>query len=84
MQEVQENYDGNGAHFRAADPPEAFPGVRPYQTPPADMPLAGNGLRNLVGRFLDNPGTIVNMLRIVPGPGGRFEVWVALELADIF
>jgi hypothetical protein len=84
VQEVQENYDGYGAHFPEADPPEAFPGVWPYPALPADMPPAVNGLRNLVGRLLNNPGTLVNMLRIVPGPGGRFEVWVVLELPDFF
>ena len=84
MQGVQENHDGYGAYFPVADPPEAFPGVPPYPAPPADMPPAANGLRNLVGRFLNNPGTLVNMLRIEPGPNGRFEAWVALELADIY
>ena len=84
MQGVRENFDGYGAHFAAVDPPVAYPGNRPYPAPPVDMPPAANGLRNLVGRFLNNPGTIVNMLRIVPGPNGRFEVWVALELADIY
>ena len=83
MQGVQENYDGHRAHFPAADPPEAFPGVGPYPAPPVDMPLAANGLRNIIGRFLNNPGTLVNMLRIEPGPNGRFEAWIALELADI-
>jgi hypothetical protein len=83
VQEVQVNYDGYGAHFPVADPPEAFPGVQLHPAPPADMPPAANGLINLVGRFLNNPGTLVNMLRIEPGPGGRFEVWIALELADI-
>ena len=85
MLEVQQNYDGyDGARLPAADPPEAFPGILPYQAPPADMPPAANGLKNLAGRFLNNPGTLVNMLRIEPGPNGRFEVWIALELADIF
>src|SRR6266702_2051917 len=86
MQEVQENDDGPfgyGAQFPAADPPEAFPGVWPYPAPPANVP-PGNGLRNLAGRYLNNPNTHVNMLRIEPGPGGRFVVWIALELADIF
>ncbi|KAN0131298.1 hypothetical protein V8E53_010878 [Lactarius tabidus] len=82
--EVQEHYDGYGAHFPAVDPPEALPGAWPHPAPPADIPPAANGLRNIVGRFLNNPGTLVNMLRIEPGPGGRFEVWIALELADIF
>ena len=84
MQAVPENYDGYGAHFPAADPPEVFPGVRPYPAPLADMLPAENGLRNLVGRFLNNPGTLVNMLRIEPGPDGRLEVRIVLELADIF
>jgi hypothetical protein len=48
------------------------------------MPLAANSLRNLAERFLNNPGTLVNMLRIEPGPGGRFEVWIAIESADIY
>ena len=85
MQEVQDNhhvlYD-NGAHLPMADPPEAFPGVQPHAAPPAGMPLA-NSLRNLAGRFLYNPDTLINMLRIEPGPGGRFVVWIALELAEI-
>ena|ERR1700761_4366762 len=84
VQQVQENDDGlygHGAHLPAADPPGAFPGDHP--APHADMPPE-NGLRILAGRFLNNPDTLVNMLRIEPGPGGRFEVWIALELADIF
>jgi hypothetical protein len=40
-------------------------------------------LRNLFGRFLNNPDTLVNMLRIEPGTGGRFVAWIELELADI-
>ena len=84
VQYVQQNYDGYGAHFPAADPPEDFPGVWPHPAPRVDMPPVANGLRNLLGRFLNNPGTLVNMLRIEPGPHGRFEVWIALELADIY
>ena len=83
-QEVQQNYYGYGAHFPAADPPEALPDVRPYPAPPVDMPPAANDLRNLLGRFLNNPGTDLNMFQIVPGRNGRFEVWIVLELADIF
>ena len=48
------------------------------------MPPAANSLRNLAGGFLNNPGTNINMLRIEPGPNGHFEVWIALELPDIF
>ncbi len=86
VQEVQENHDGHygyGAQFPAADPPEAFHHVWPNPVPLADMPPV-NGLRNLVGRYLNNPDTRINMVWIEPGPGGRFQVWIALELADIF
>lgn len=81
-----ENHDGvyaPGAQFPAAGLPEAFPGVWPHPAPPADIPPA-NGLRILAARFLNNPDTLVNMLRIEPGHGGRFEVWIGLELADLF
>ena len=86
LQEVQGIHDDYGAPLPAVNPPEASPGVRAHHpAPPANMmPPAANGLRNLVGRFLNNPGTLVNMLRIEPGPNGRFEVWIALEFADIF
>ncbi|KAI9455438.1 hypothetical protein BJY52DRAFT_642405 [Lactarius psammicola] len=70
--------------FPVADPPEVFPGVWPYPAPLANMPPANGGLRNLAGRYINNPDTQVNMLRIEPGRGGRFEVWIVLELADIF
>ena len=83
VQEVQDNHDvlyDNGPHLPAADPLEAFPGVQPHTAPPAGMSPA-NDLRYLAGRFLNNPDTLVNMLRIEPRPGGRLVVWIALELA---
>ncbi|KAF8260535.1 hypothetical protein EI94DRAFT_1748149 [Lactarius quietus] len=83
--EVQVNHDGlygYAAHFPAVGPPEAFPGVWPQPAPPADMPEV-NVLKDVIGRFLNNPGTHVNVFRIERGPHGRFEVWIALELADI-
>ena len=85
VQGAQENYDGYGAYyFPAAGPPEAFPGILPHPAPPADVPPVANSLRNLVDRFLNNPGTLVNMLRIEPRPEGRFEVWIVLESEDIY
>ena len=87
VQGVQENHDGlyvYEAHLPVPDPPEAVPaGVWPHPAPQVDIQPA-NGLRILASRFLNNPDTLVNMLRIEPGPGGRFEVWIALELVDIF
>ena len=80
---AQEAHDGlydYGAHLPVDDPLEAFPGVLLHAAPPADMPPA-NGLRNLADLFLNNPDTLINMLRISPGPGGHFLLWIELELA---
>lgn len=83
MQEVQGNHDGPLAQFPAVGPREAIPGLGPHQAPPANMPPP-NGLRNLARHYLNNPDARVNLVFIEPGPGGRFEVLIALELANIF
>ncbi|KAI9467251.1 hypothetical protein BJY52DRAFT_1219997 [Lactarius psammicola] len=67
-----------------ADNPGVFPGVWPDPAPPANMPLAD--LRDLAGRYLNNPDTHVNMLQIIePGPqagrGGGIEVRIVLQVA---
>jgi len=86
-QEVQENHNDIFG-YPPADPavghPQYFPGPEalPNPAPPNNAPLA-DGLRNLANRYINNPGTLVNMLRIEPRPGGRFEVWIVLEMADI-
>ncbi|KAN0131085.1 hypothetical protein V8E53_011086 [Lactarius tabidus] len=68
----QEYHDGYGARFPAADLPEASPGIWPHAAPLANMPPQ-NGLRTLAGRYINNPDSLVNMIRIRPGPGGHFE-----------
>ncbi|KAH9015748.1 hypothetical protein EDB83DRAFT_2321268 [Lactarius deliciosus] len=81
---VRENHGapfGYGAQFPVAGPPEA--GIWPHLAPRANVPQA-NGLRNLAGRYLNNPDTLVNVVRIEPSPDGGFEVWIVLELGDIF
>jgi hypothetical protein len=82
VQEVQDNYDGlfvNRAQFPVADPHRAFPGVWPHPAPPVNMPPA-NGLRTLANRYLNNPDAHVTVLWIEPGPGGRLQVWIALDI----
>ncbi|KAI9431136.1 hypothetical protein BJY52DRAFT_1232222 [Lactarius psammicola] len=78
--EVQENHDalfGYGAQFPTADPPKAFPSIRPVNT-------RVNVLRNLAGHYLNDPDTLINMVWIEPGPGGCVRVWIVLKLANIF
>ncbi|KAF8258198.1 hypothetical protein EI94DRAFT_1815862 [Lactarius quietus] len=81
--EVHENCDGlygYGAHVptASAGPPDIFPAVWQHPAPPE------NGLRNLAGRFLNNPDMHVIMLRIESGPRGHFVVQIMLNLADLF
>jgi hypothetical protein len=42
-----------------------------------------NGLRYLAGHYLNNPDMRVNVVWVEPGLGGRFRVWIALDLVDI-
>ncbi|KAH9015745.1 hypothetical protein EDB83DRAFT_2680001 [Lactarius deliciosus] len=85
--EVQENHDGIFGYapaYPAVGPPQYFHvhGALPYQAPLPNVPPA-DGLRILADRFINSPGTRINILRIEPGPAGRFEVWIVLEMADI-
>ncbi len=76
---------GYGAQLPAANPPEVVAGVWPPPAPPIDLNMPpAYVLRNLAIYYLSNPDTRLNMLRIEPGPGGRFEMWIALDLADNF
>ena len=83
-QEAQENQDGIFG-YPPADPavgdPQYVPGPEalPYPAPLHDAPLADD-LKDLAIRYINNPGTRVNMLRIEPGLGGRFEVWIVAEI----
>jgi len=40
-------------------------------------------LRRLAGRYVDNPESLVNAVRLEPGSSGRFLVIIMLETADI-
>ena len=79
VQGAQENYDGYGIHFPAADPPEGFPGVRPYPAPSVDNPPVANGLGNRVGYILNNTVMPINIMH---GPDGRIRLRITLELSD--
>ncbi|KAH9021738.1 hypothetical protein EDB85DRAFT_1999676 [Lactarius pseudohatsudake] len=84
--EVQENHEEIFGYVPAgpAVGPQYFPGheVLRQQTPLPNAPPV-DGLRNLAGRYINSPGTRVNMLRIEPGLAGHFEVWIVLEMPDI-
>jgi hypothetical protein len=50
--------------------------------PVPDMSVT-ESLRRLAGRYIDNPESFVNAVRLEPGSSGRFLVVITLETADI-
>jgi hypothetical protein len=39
--------------------------------------------RRLAGRYLNNPNAYVSTIRLEPGPSGRSQVIITLEMANI-
>ena len=40
-------------------------------------------LRCLASRYINNPESLINGVRLEPGPSGRFQVVIMLEIANI-
>ena len=45
---------------------------------------AGEILRHMANRYLNDPDSQVNMIHMEPGTGGGIRVEITLELADLF
>jgi hypothetical protein len=41
------------------------------------------GLRRLASRYIDNPASLINVVRLEPSASGRFQIVIILEVADI-
>lgn len=65
---------------QAAGPFQAHPNMDIDPVP--DMSVT-ESLRRLAGRYIDNPESFVNAVRLEPGSSGRFLVVITLETADI-
>jgi hypothetical protein len=81
LQWDQENC-GDASLHQAAGPFQAQTNVDIDQTLDPDMTVTET-LRRLAGRYLDNPESLVNAVRLEPGTSGRFLVIIMLETADI-
>ena len=46
-------------------------------------PAVTESLRRLAGRYVNNPGSLVNVVHLEPGASGRFQVVIILDVADI-
>ena len=74
-------FDHAGQHDPAALAP-AFVDELPHQ---AHVPIepATEVLRRLASRYLNQPGSQVDMVRMEPGLGGGVRVVITVELADL-
>ena len=42
-----------------------------------------DGLRRLADRYVNNPDSVVGVVRLEPGPSGGFQVVIILEVAGL-
>ncbi|KAH9060176.1 hypothetical protein EDB87DRAFT_1683914 [Lactarius vividus] len=56
--------------------------AQPRQNPIIGI-SAAEGLRRLADRYINNPASLVSVVRLEPGPSGGFQVVIILEIADL-
>lgn len=68
----------------AVDTPQtlAIQPVQPAQDPTIRRSVA-EGFRRLADRYVNNPNSVVGVVRLEPGPSGGFQVVIILEVADL-
>jgi hypothetical protein len=49
---------------------------------PLDLPVPER-LRRLAGCYVSNPDSTVNGVHLEPGPSGRFQVVITIDIGDI-
>jgi hypothetical protein len=65
-----------------ADPPQAQSNAGTDQAQAFDMSVT-ESLRRLARRYVDNPESLVDTVRLESGTSGRFRVVIVLETTDI-
>jgi hypothetical protein len=65
-----------------ASHPQAHANVGLDQTQVFDATVT-EGLRRLAGRYVNDPDSLVNAVRLEPSPSGRFRIIIMLEIAGI-
>ena len=64
------------------NPLEVQTGAEPDQAQVPDI-IVSERLRRLAGGYVNNSDSLVNGVRLVPGPSGRFQVVITVEIGDI-
>jgi len=80
-QGVQEQ-DNRAPSQATAGTPQTLAAVQPRQDPIIGV-SAAEGLRRLADRYVNNPGSLVSVVRLEPGPSGGVQVVIMLEMADL-
>ncbi|KAH8978298.1 hypothetical protein EDB83DRAFT_2684957 [Lactarius deliciosus] len=65
-----------------AGTPQALAVVQPRQNPAIGI-SAAEGLRRLADRYVNNPASLVSVVRLEPSASGGFQVVIILGMADL-
>ncbi len=74
--------DNHAPSQATAGAPQTLAAVQPRQDPTIGI-SAAEVLRRLADRYVNNPGSLVSVVRLEPGPFGGFQVVIMLEMADL-
>lgn len=74
---IQDNFGYAPVHERAGPSNMGLPRA------PSLGESVAEGRRRLAGRYLNNPGAYISMIRLEPSPSGQFQVIITLEMASI-
>ena len=80
LQQYQENL-GYALLHEVVDPPQVQMDMAPNEGA-LDMSVPER-LRRLAGRYVSNPDSTVNGVHLEPGPSGRFQVIITIDIGDI-
>ncbi|KAF8495762.1 hypothetical protein F5888DRAFT_538870 [Russula emetica] len=76
----QENA-GYAPLYEVVDPPQVQMDMAPNEGA-LDMSVPER-LRRLAGRYVSNPDSTVNGVHLEPGPSGRFQVVITIDIGDV-
>jgi hypothetical protein len=83
LQQYQENA-GYAPLHEVVDPPQVQMGTAPNDSNEGALDLSvPERLRRLAGRYVSNPDSTVNGVHLEPGPSGRFQAVITIDIGDV-
>jgi hypothetical protein len=80
--ELQQNQESANAGYEAVGPVPIQSGAVPNEAQAIDMSVPER-LRRLARRYVNNPESLVNDVHLAPGPSGRFQVVITIDITDV-